>query len=87
MKPFDCVGTFEESRAALYLVSEKSKKDLVIKAFVFRIKDPKEIIEKVFKTFSAPTLPAQFKLLGVDKVCILGYGKEGKVTEKYIKKK
>lgn len=86
-KPFDCVGTFEESRVAFYLASKKFTKDTIIQNLISRVYVSKEIIEKVFKTFSASTLPAQFKLLGVDKVCILGYGKEGKVTEKYIKKK
>ncbi len=87
MKPFDCVGTFEESRAAVYLVSKKTKKDLVIKTFLQQINNPEKIAEKVFKTSSAPTLPAPFKFLGLKKVGILGYGREGKVTEKYLKKK
>lgn len=87
MKPFDCVGTFEESRAALYLASQKFKRDVIVRTLFSKIHNPKKNIEKVFKVFSASTLPTPFKLLGINEVCLLGYGQEGKVTQKYIKKK
>lgn len=87
MKPFDCVGTFEESQVAFCLASKKFKKDVIVKTLLPKIYNPGKIIDKVFKTFSAPTLPAPFKLLGLEKLCILGYGKEGRTTEKYLKKK
>ena len=86
VKPFDCVGTFDESQAALYLISRRHPEDLTVKKFINKIKNPKEILRKVMKTYDAPTLPAPFKLLGLEKVGILGYGREGKVTKKYIKK-
>ncbi|MDD5721492.1 MAG: Mur ligase family protein [Candidatus Pacebacteria bacterium] len=87
MKPFDCVGTFDESQVALHLASKKGfGEDIVVKNLLPLVKDVEKIIPKVFKTYSAPTLPTQFKLLGLKNVCILGYGKEGKVTEKYLKK-
>lgn len=63
IKPFDCVGTFEEARAAL---GEK--------------------IPEVYRTVPAPTLPPHYKFFGIKNVCILGYGKEGRTTETYIKK-
>lgn len=87
IKPFDCVGTFEESKAALFLSSKKFNNDIVIKKFISRISDPKKIIKKVFKTTSAPTVPTPFRFLGIESICILGYGKDGKVAEKYISKK
>ncbi len=86
LKPFDCVGTFEESQAALFLASEKFKDTLVIKTFLPKIKNPEKIVKKVLKTSFASTLPTPFRFLGIDNVCILGYGKEGKVSEKYIQK-
>ncbi|MFA5872108.1 MAG: Mur ligase family protein [Parcubacteria group bacterium] len=86
MKPFDCVGTFEEARAAIYLVSKKYKSDIIVKSFAKRIKNSQEIVRKVFKTATAPTLPVPFKFLGIKNVCILGYGREGEITEKYIRK-
>ena len=86
LKPFDCVGTFEESQAALFLASKKFKDEVVIKTLLPKIKDPEKLIERVFKTAPAPTVPTPFRFLGIKNICILGYGKEGKVTEKYIKK-
>lgn len=86
LKPFDCVGTFEESKAALFLASKNFKDEIVVKTFLPKIKDPQELIKQVFKAAPAPTLPTPFRFLGIKNVCILGYGKEGKVTEKYIKK-
>lgn len=86
MKPFDCVGTFDESRAALFLAKDKFKDSLVMQKFVKKIKNPNELIEAVFNINSAPTLPARFKLLGMKKILILGYGKEGRVSKKYLKK-
>jgi UDP-N-acetylmuramoylalanine-D-glutamate ligase len=87
MKPFDCVGTFEESQAALYLASKNWKNTIVVKTFLSKIKKPEARIAKVFKTTPAPTLPTPFKFLGIDNVAIIGYGREGKVTETYLKKK
>ncbi|MDP2741490.1 MAG: hypothetical protein Q8O66_02285, partial [bacterium] len=86
MKPFDCVGTFKEARAALSLVSKKFKNDLAIKTFLPLISGSENIIEEVSKTNFAPNIPSQFRFSGMKKVLILGYGKEGAVTKKYIKK-
>lgn len=86
-KPFDCVGTFEEAQAALFLASKTYKNDLVVRAFVHKIKRPAALVEQVMKTQRAPTLPTPFRLLGIDSVCLLGYGREGKVTRAYLKKR
>lgn len=86
IKPFDCVGTFEEARAALFLASKNYQNDVMVKTFLPKIKNPGKIIKKVFKTAFAPTLPVPFKFLGIKNVAILGYGREGKITEKYIRK-
>lgn len=85
-KPFDCVGTSEESQAALSSAAKKYKNEIVIKTFLSRIKNVDRLTEQVFKTSPASTLPAPFRFLGIKSVCILGYGKEGKATEKYIRK-
>lgn len=86
MKPFDCVGTFDEAQAALFLAKDKFKDSFIVKIFIDKIKNPDVLVKKVFKLNNAPTLPARFKLLGVKNALILGYGKEGMVTEKYLKK-
>lgn len=67
MKPFDCVGTFEEVQEAEALVRGKSRHPAV------------------HKTVVSETVPVAFQLLGMDNVLILGYGKEGKATEAYLK--
>jgi len=86
IKPFDCVGTFEESQAALFMASKRFKDDIAIRTFLPKIKNRQKIIERVFKTVSALTTPTPFRFFGIKNCCILGYGKEGKITEKYIKK-
>lgn len=86
LKPFDCVGTFEESRAALHLASKKFAKEIVVKTLLKKIKNPEALIKHVLQTAKSPTLPTPFRFLGIKNICILGYGKEGKITEQYIKK-
>jgi UDP-N-acetyl-alpha-D-muramoyl-L-alanyl-L-glutamate epimerase len=86
MKPFDCVGTFQEAQAALYLAVKNYKKDIIVKTLLPKIKNPQKLVAEVMKTASAPTLPAKLKFLGIKNVCILGYGREGKITEKFIRK-
>lgn len=86
MKPFDCVGAFEESQAGLYLASKSYKKDVVVEKFISKIKNGKELTEKVLSTNKASTLPTPFRLLGIESLGILGYRKEGKVSEQFIKK-
>ncbi len=71
MKPFDCVGTFEEASAALAAASGHAASATA---------------QKVYHTVEAPTLPPHYKFFGIKNACVLGYGKEGKVTETYLKK-
>jgi len=84
IKPFDCVGTFEEARAALFLASKKYKNDLIIKTFLPKIKNPKKLVKESFKTIKSDTIPTPFRLLGLKNLCIIGYGEEGKINKKYI---
>jgi UDP-N-acetylmuramoylalanine--D-glutamate ligase len=85
MKPFDCVGTFEEARAALYLASDKFKDSIIVKTFLPQIQNPETLVKNSLKTNSAPNTPANFLFLGIETVALIGYGKEGKATEEYIK--
>ncbi len=82
LKPFDCVGTFEESQAAFHRTAQQFKNAPVIKA----IRCPKPDETTLFAVHPAPTLPAPFKFLGLKNVLILGYGKEGQTTERWLKK-
>jgi len=87
LKPFDCVGTFEESKAALYLASKRFKSDLIVKEFLPKIKQPEKLVDQVMQTGSAPRLPTKFKFLGIKSVLLLGYAKEGQAVKRFIKKK
>ena len=82
MKPFDCVGTFEESQTAFFMAAENFKDDFMVRQLLPQVK----YSEDVLKIQRESNIPEQFKLLGMDNILILGYGKEGKATEKYIKK-
>jgi UDP-N-acetylmuramoylalanine--D-glutamate ligase len=86
MKPFDCVGTFDEARAALFLAKDKFRDSFVVNKFIGKVKNPGKLLEKVLTANTAETLPDEFKLYGAKHVLILGYGKEGVVSEKYLKK-
>lgn len=87
LKPFDCVGTFEEMRVAFYMASKKYKNNAVVKKFLPEIQNniSKNLIKKVFATNPASCLPIRFKFLGLENALILGYGKEGKSTHSYLK--
>ncbi len=85
MKPFDCVGTFEEARAALFMAKDKFEDTFILKSVLPKIKFKEKEIEKVFKFNAANNLPEKFLLAVAEKILILGYGKEGKVTEKYLR--
>lgn len=84
MKPFDCVGTFEESKAAFILSAPKFKNDFIIKNLLSKTKIKKETIKELFKTQNSPNIPKQFIFSGMKNVLILGYGREGKISRKFI---
>ena len=86
MKPFDCVGTFNEAKVALHLASKKHKESFIVRQFATKLNAGNKIIEEVFGYYNATNIPKQFLFLGVEKALILGYGKEGQVTKKYLKK-
>jgi UDP-N-acetylmuramoylalanine--D-glutamate ligase len=81
IKPFDCVGTFDECQTALKFAEPKFKDSYIIKELSSQIK----IHDHVFRTYTASTIPTQFWNTGYKSVYILGYGKEGKATEQFIK--
>lgn len=87
IKPFDCVGTFEEAQAALYLAKDKYKGGIILKELLPKIKKPKSLIKKVFSTNPSLNIPTRFRFAGMKNILILGYGKEGKITKQYLEKK
>jgi len=77
LKPFDCVGTFEESKAAFALGAKKFKNDFIIKTLLTKIKNKKDIINGLFKTYQADNIPSQFRFSGMKNILILGAGIQG----------
>lgn len=86
IKPFDCVGTFEESKAGFILGAKQYQNDFIIKTLLPRVKIKQQVSDNLFKTQKQNNIPVQLKFSGMKNVLILGYGIEGKITEKYIKK-
>jgi UDP-N-acetylmuramoylalanine--D-glutamate ligase len=87
IKPFDCVGTFEESKAAFLMGSPKFEDDFIVRHFLKKVKIKKEEFYNLFKTSVSPNIPSQFRFLGMENVLILGCGKEGEVSRRYIEEK
>ncbi len=115
MKPFDCIGTFQEARVAMHLAKKNFSKDFIVAQLSgptppsgvrpsLAGSGPAKLADKmndtiliedyaraklspeVFKTQKENSIPEHFKFLGMESALILGYGKEGKITEKYLKK-
>ena len=82
MKPFDCVGTFQEAQTALFLAKKNFENSYIVRQLGGKVKYHPE----VFQTNKENSIPEQFKFLGMKGALIVGYGKEGQVTKKYLKK-
>lgn len=80
MKPFDCVGTFSEAQSALVLAKEKFSDDFMVRQLGNNVKFHPE----VFKTNPEVLIPEHLRFLGMKNALIVGYGKEGTATEKYL---
>lgn len=87
-KPFDCVGTPDEVRAAFLLAGQNKSwnNDLIMNYFNSKIKnkikDGDKLISQALKNNFDHNIPENFR-----KILILGYGQEGKATHKYLRKK
>lgn len=84
MKPFDCVGSFDEARTAFTLVEEVYRDTAVVRALRGSYSIPKETADTVLRTHSAPLVPTPFVFCGMRSIAILGYGKEGVASETYM---
>src|SRR3989344_778705 len=61
IKPFDCVGTFEEARTALAIARKKFSSDFIVRQLGKQAKYHPE----VFKTNKEAAIPEQFRFLGI----------------------
>jgi UDP-N-acetylmuramoylalanine--D-glutamate ligase len=82
MKPFDCVGTFQEAQTALFL----AKKTFADSFIMRQIGDSVAYYPEVFDTNKNTSIPEKFRFLGMEKALIAGFGKEGKITKQYLRK-
>ncbi len=87
LKPFDCVGTFEEIQAALHLCKKRYGKTIVFKTLSLQLTTTPEAIAGIMRTQPSPLVPAPFRFSGMTNALILGYGKEGTVSYKYMRKR
>jgi UDP-N-acetylmuramoylalanine--D-glutamate ligase len=85
MKPFECVGSFEETLSAMYLAKDKFKDDYIIKTLNKKIVQGNKYVENLLKFQSVGNMPVEKRLLALDKILLLGYGKEGQMTDRYLK--
>ncbi len=83
-KPFECVGTFKEAKTAFILASKKYKNDFIIKKLLAKIKLNQNEINSVFKIVQSKNLPDKYCFLGLENTAIIGFGAEGKITNKYL---
>ncbi len=83
MKPFDCIGTFEEARYALWLAAGERDDSLVVKELLPLLRDI-AVTDEVMKSQLAETVPTKFRMVGMHSALILGYGAEGKITEDFL---
>lgn len=86
MKPFDCVGTFDESRVAFSMAKENWGSSYIVSELL-PLCASTALSTEVFKAQKALTVPSAFRLVGIESALILGYGKEGKTSEMYLKQR
>ncbi len=85
-KPFECVGTFDESRVAFVMATERFADDYIVARLRPLVKSDDATRMRVFGTAPAPTVPTQFILAGIRTALILGYGTEGRATKSFLEK-
>lgn len=85
MKPFDCVGTFEEARAAMYAVRDVYADAAIVRDITTRFSDGGALLRHSLQTHPAPLVPPQFVFCGMHSVALLGYGIEGQASERFLR--
>lgn len=84
IKPFECVGTFEETREAFHRAAKRHPRLAVIRSLGRVV--PHHDAEDVFRAGPAPSVPLPFQLLGMQSVVIVGYGREGHATRRWLRR-
>jgi len=82
LKPFDCVGTFNEAQTAFKLAQVKYKNDFIMRQLEKKL----NIDSSIFKIQKENLVPEKLIFTIFKKVLIIGYGKEGIASKKYLQK-
>ncbi|MFZ1619884.1 MAG: UDP-N-acetylmuramoyl-L-alanine--D-glutamate ligase [Microgenomates group bacterium] len=85
MKPFDCVGTFEEAKVAFVMAEKHFGDEKIYQYLKPTIEVSQADKDVVFRTVMCDTIPHQFRFSGMKNVLIVGYGKEGRAIEAYLR--
>ncbi len=85
MKPFDCVGTFDEAAAAFAAAAPRWAGSAVVSALSKHETINPEALKEIRNTHISRLIPSEFVFSGMKNALVLGYGTEGKVTEKFLK--
>lgn len=86
MKPFDCVGTFDEAKVAFEMAGEWYSHSKVYQNIKPLIMVTEEQKKQVFRTVANDTVPHQFRFSGMKTALIVGYGNEGRAADEYLHK-
>ena len=86
-KPFDCVGEFGETGVAFKNAARHFANSIIIKELEGLVIVTDEDEKRYIKTYPSPTTPTPFVFLGMYTCAIVGYGKTGKSSQRYINEK
>lgn len=87
LKPFECVGTFDELRAALYASQKSYRSTIVSKTYYKKTPNGQTLLDNALSTSQALSVPSQFRFVGMNNILILGYGIKGKNFKNYLAQK
>jgi UDP-N-acetylmuramoylalanine--D-glutamate ligase len=85
MKPFDCVGTFNETRVAFEMATKKYGNTVIQKTLSSQALSTDEEKNEVMQMQKTELKPP-YLLYGVNSILLVGYAREGVESEKFLKK-
>ena len=83
-KPFDCVGEFGETGVAFKNAANHFANSIIIKELDGLVIITAQDEKRYMKTYPSPTTPTPFVFLGMYTCAIVGYGKTGQSSQRYI---
>ncbi len=86
VKPFECVGTFEETRVAFSRLAAAHPRLAVIRALAGRVRRQHIDERSTLRAKPAASTPPPFILLGMREIVIVGYAVEGRATHAWLRR-